>query len=198
MSNCKDNSFGLVGRDIQVTNAKVNDILAACKNVSENEISPTWTLAAFLQSNTPTVLTVPTTLVFTDVEMAQPAGFVSDSNGVFTIPVSGLWKITLNLAVNELAGSATDAAFIVNVNNQTLGAVGSVFDIMGFSTIGANQTVWLSSSVCKILAQGDTFTIQGFQIFGASPDLQVLPGVQPPMNSLYKISRICIEFVESV
>jgi len=194
MSRCKDYSFGLTERDIQVSNAKVNQVLSACTEVAQDEVVPMWFSSANLSFNAQLYNPVPPNtvpLVFAGATVAQPSTFVADSNGVFTIPSSGLWRISTNIAVTEFSGNPQGVLLFLSVNEHIPNPP-SVFEVVGYGTADSNQTVWIPGEVCVPLNQGDTVQVLGIELVGASTDLQAIAKVVSGSNT-FNISRICLQ-----
>lgn len=189
-ANCRDQSFGLIPKDVQLSNAKVNDILSTCVLSASNQtpiISSAY-LGSEVQIYNP-VLPFTVNLPFTFLTNANPTTFVSDADG-FTIPLDGMYRISTNILVTEFAGINTIITILLNVNNTAPGP-DSKFDLMGNSSIEPNQSGWISGEICLELNAGDTIQIQALQPFGGSTDVRAIPGLSSAQGSFYA-SRICI------
>ena len=193
MSGCRDYSFGLTERDIQVTNAKVNQILSACKCQCQFASSTIFS-TAYLTSDTEIHNPVPPNLVplsFERSAVSNPTTFVSDANGFFTIPEDGLWRIASTVAVTEYAGMPTGILLFLSVNGEGY-APESVFDVMGYASIDANQSDFITGEVCKYLNQGDTVRVMSTEYFGSSTNVVARSGISNTTGT-YNLSRICLQ-----
>jgi hypothetical protein len=196
---CKDYSFGLPPRDAQLSNAKINGILSSCKDISGNNI--TFVSSAYLQASEFKIpVTPPIPLIFNRSIMANPDTFVAEPDGTFIIPVSGMWRIDVNLAITEYAGTGTGVIILLCRNGQTPETPNANLDTLGYVSIDTNQSSWVTGNILQDFNAGETIRVFVNQIFGNSPDVQVLSGVQNliPQSPIINLSRISVELVTYV
>lgn len=176
---CFDYAFGLVPRDLQVNNAKVNEKLVACQTVAETVATP---IVASVQTGGNINFGPAPILVSWDIPVEVfPPSFQSSST-VFTIPETGLYVINVTLTVTEQAGSVTaDAGVVLVVNGQDAA-------LLNYSTVGANQSAVYVGSSTNHYKASDTISIKVGCIFGSSANF-IYAGFVDGLN----LSRLAIQ-----
>jgi hypothetical protein len=157
---CRDYSFGLVPFDIQISNAKVNQTLSACKVVSNdiiNSIPITSVQTTAVGNYGAGPLSVEWNL---PLEVNPPTFQTSPST--FVIPESGTYQVAVTLSIVEKQGVGTDTLIAVNVNGVDKFA-------LAFTEMPANEPRMVSGSVTVPFVVGDTLAVTVRQVFGSSP-----------------------------
>jgi hypothetical protein len=175
-TSCADYSFGLVPRDLQVNNAKVNHVLAACE-VKLPQV-PVASLQTSISQQIPT--TGPIAVEWNLPNQVYPLSFQT-SPSTFTIPVDGLYEVNATVLVTEYNGTATDCGLFLSKNNNATTA------LLNYSQIPANQSAVLVGSSTNRYVKGDVVTVGVGGIFGSSPNIAYVGTV----NGL-DLSRITI------
>lgn len=182
-SSCVDYSFGLVPRDLQLNNAKVNHLLSTCQlSAAETSRIP---VAALQTQASGDFSSGPIAVVWDTPVEVFPSGFQSSST-VFTIPASGLYQLNVTLVITELAGSVSaDAGVFLNVNGVDVA-------LLNYSTVAANQSVVLVGSLTNRYQVGDQIVVKVGGIFGSSANIVYVGGV----NNI-SLSRLAIVSISS-
>jgi len=176
---CFDYSFGLVPKDLQVNNAKVNEKLVACDAIEES--TTTIPIIASVQTRLSENFGPAPILVSWDqnIEINPPSFKTSDTT--FTIPENGLYTVNVTVSVTEFAGAvAADAGLMLMINGLDTA-------FMNYRTIPGNQSGVLVGSATYSFSKNDTISMKIGCIFGSSADIQYVGNV-----SGFNLSRLAI------
>lgn len=185
MSNrkCFDYSFGCIPSDIQATNAKITNTLAAC-DASAQFLSgmPIVSIQTSESQAISTVVDMRTPIRWNRPIAIEPPSFQA-SPTTFIIPETGLYLVNTTITYNEQVGNSTIIITVLTVNGQDLFG-------LSYSPLDANQIDFANGNVTARFLAGDSLVINAFQFFGSSPNVQYIGGVHNislTRLSIYKI-----------